>query len=183
MADAEITIGNSACHVGRRGRGEGIPPRVGTEAETAWSEGDREPARDRRRRHQTRDIYHACEHIADAGKKLFGEGTADAMAFFEKGRTLLLAEGWKGVCDLVGEQYERNLTQPEREICEGLTRYFMANTKRLDYAGNLKKGLAIGSGVVEARGARWNLKNARAMAGMISVRQGPEWTAYWCSAA
>ena len=144
--------------------------------------------------HQTLDIYHACEHIADAGKRLFGEGTADAMAFFEKGRTLLLAEGWKGVCDLVGEQYQRNLTQTEREICEGLTRYFMANTKRLDYAGKLKKGLAIGSGVVEgaaktlglrlkARGARWNLKNARAMAGMICIRQGPEWTAYWSSVA
>lgn len=143
---------------------------------------------------QTLDIYHACEHIADAGKKLFGEETAEAAAFFEKGRMLLLAEGWNGVCDLVGEQYQRNLSKSEREICEELTRYFMANMKRLDYAGNLKKGLAIGSGVVEgaaktlglrlkARGSRWKLKNARVMAGMICVRQGPEWAAYWSSAA
>jgi hypothetical protein len=27
---------------------------------------------------QTLDIYHACEHVADAGKRLFGEGTAAA---------------------------------------------------------------------------------------------------------
>ena len=70
----------------------------------------------------------------------------------------------------------------------------MANMKRLDYDRNLKKGLAIGSGVVEgaaktqgerlkARGSRWKLKNDRAMAGMICVRQGPEWLAYWSSAA
>lgn len=122
---------------------------------------------------QTLDIYDACEHIADAGEKLFGEETAEAAAFFKKGRMLLLAEGWNGVCDLVGEQYQRNLSKSEREICEELTRYFMANMKRLDYAENLKKGLAFCSGVVEgavktlglrlkARGSRWKLKEARA---------------------
>jgi hypothetical protein len=163
---------------------------IGDGATWIWKSADRALTGCR----QTLDIYHACEHIADAGKKLFGEGSAEAAAFFEKGRALLLAEGWKGVCDLIGEQYQRNLSKSEREICEGMTRYFMANLKRLDYAGNLNKGLAIGSGVVEgaaktlglrlkARGARWNLKNARAMAGMISVRQGPEWAAYWSSTA
>lgn len=143
---------------------------------------------------QTLDIYHAFEHIADAGRKLFGEGTPEMTAFFERGRELLVSEGWQGICRLVGEQYEREVKPGERSILENMTRYFMANLNRLDYEANLKEGLAIGSGVVEgaaktlglrlkARGARWKLKNARNMAGMVSLRQGPEWAAYWDSVA
>ena len=54
--------------------------------------------------------------------------------------------------------------------------------------------LAIGSGVVEgaaktlglrlkARGARWRHKNARVMAALVCVRQGPEWERFWNRAA
>jgi catechol 2,3-dioxygenase-like lactoylglutathione lyase family enzyme len=144
--------------------------------------------------HQTLDIYHACEHIADAGKKLFGEGTPAATAFFERGRTLLLEEGWMGICRLVGEEYERQDTPAIRAVLEPMTRYFMAHLKRLDYRGCLAAGQAIGSGVVEgaaktlglrlkARNARWKHKNARAMAAMVCARNGEEWSGYWRNAA
>jgi hypothetical protein len=53
------------------------------------------------------------------------------------------------VCSLIGEQYLREMTDSERLMPEDMTRSFMANLKRLDYAGNLKDGRAIGSGVVE----------------------------------
>jgi hypothetical protein len=143
---------------------------------------------------QTLDVYHAFEHIADAGKKLFGEATPKMATFFERGRELLVSEGWQGICRLVGEQYQREVTPSERLVLEDMTRYFMANLKRLDYAANLKEGRAIGSGVVEgaaktlglrlkARGARWKLKNARNMASMVCLRQGPEWAAYWDAVA
>ena len=55
---------------------------------------------------QTLDIYHASQHIAAAGKRLFGEGTAEATAFHEHGRELLLKEGWAGVCRLIGEELD-----------------------------------------------------------------------------
>ena len=45
------------------------------------------------------DIYHAAEHIAAAGKGLFGEGTAMAATCLEEGRGLLLSDGWPGLCD------------------------------------------------------------------------------------
>ncbi len=144
--------------------------------------------------HQTLDIYHACEHIAAAGKTLFGEGTPGATAFFERGRTLLLDEGWTGICRLVGEEYERRDTPSVREVLEPMTRYFVSHLKRLDYPGRLAAGQAIGSGVVEgaaktlglrlkARGARWKHKNARAMAALVCARNGQEWSAYWSNAA
>jgi hypothetical protein len=144
--------------------------------------------------HQTLDIYHACEHIASAGKTLFGEGTPAATAFFERGRTLLLEEGWTGICRLLGEEYERQDTPSVRAILEPMSRYFVAHLKRLDYRECLATGRAIGSGVVEgaaktlglrlkARGARWKHKNARAMAALVCARNGPEWSGYWCNAA
>jgi hypothetical protein len=144
--------------------------------------------------HQTLDIYHACEHIAGAGKKLFGEGTPAATTFFERGRTLLLDEGWRGICRLVGEEYERQDTPGVRDVLEGMTRYFASHLKRLDYRGRLAAGQAIGSGVVEgaaktlglrlkARGARWKHKNARAMAALVCARNGQEWSGYWGNAA
>lgn len=144
--------------------------------------------------HQTLDVYHACEHIADAGKTLFGKETPAAAAFFERGRALLLEEGWPGVCRLVGEEYERQDTPAVRAVLEPMTRYFISHLGRLDYRECLAAGQAIGSGVVEgaaktlglrlkARGARWRLKNARAMAALVCARNGQEWSSYWNSAA
>ena len=144
--------------------------------------------------HQTLDIYHACEHIADAGNKLFGQQTAASTAFFERGRSLILEEGWTGICRLVGEEYEKQNTPAVRKILEPMTRYFVSHLNRLDYKGCLATGQAIGSGVVEgaaktlglrlkARGARWKHKNARAMAALVCARNGQEWSSFWGHAA
>jgi hypothetical protein len=98
---------------------------------------------------QTLDIYHACERIAKAGKKLHGEGTAAATTFGEHGRSLLLSEGWSGVCRLVGEHFERDNSPRSRAVLEGMMRYFVAHISRLNYRQRLATGQAIGSGVVE----------------------------------
>lgn len=50
---------------------------------------------------ETLDIFHASEHIALAGHRLFGENTAEATAFHEHGRGLLLHQGWGGICQLL----------------------------------------------------------------------------------
>ena len=144
--------------------------------------------------HQTLDVYHGCEHIADAGKALFGKETPAAAAFFARGRALLLEEGWAGVCRLVGEEYERQDTAAVRAVLEPMTRYFVGHLGRLDDRECLAAGKAIGSGVVEgaaktlglclkARGARWKLKNARAMAALVCACNGQEWSSYWNPAA
>lgn len=142
---------------------------------------------------QTLDVYHACEHIADAGRKLFGEGMPAATAFFERGRALLLDQGWEGICRLIGEEYAREDTPARRKVLEAMTRYFASHMTRLNYRECLAAGKAIGSGVVEgaaktlglrlkARGARWKHKNARAMAALVCVRHGQEWSNFWKAA-
>jgi hypothetical protein len=143
---------------------------------------------------QTLDIYHAGQHIAAAGKRLFGEGTAEATAFHEHGRELLLKEGWTGVCRQIGEELEREDTPRRRAALDRMLGYFVSHMGRLDYAGRLACGEAIGSGVVEgaaktlglrlkARGARWRHKNARSMAALICCRQTDQWELFWSRAA
>lgn len=143
---------------------------------------------------QTLDIFHASQHIAEAGKRLFGEGTAEATTFHEHGRDLLLKEGWTGICRLIGEELEREDTPKRRQILDRLLNYFLGHMTRLDYAGRLASGDAIGSGVVEgaaktlglrlkARGARWRHKNARSMAALICCRQTDQWDLFWDRAA
>ena len=143
---------------------------------------------------QTLDIYHAGQHIAAAGKRLFGEGAAEATAFHEHGRELLLKEGWTGICRLIGEELEREDTPRRRAALDRLLNYFLGHLGRLDYAGRLASGDAIGSGSVEgaaktlglrlkARGARWRHKNARAMASLVCCRQTDQWALFWSRAA
>jgi hypothetical protein len=143
---------------------------------------------------QTLDIYHASQRIALAGRQLFGEGTAESTAFHEHGRTLLLEQGWAGVCRLIGEGLEREDTPRRRRVFDGLLGYFLNHMTRIDYAGRLAAGEAIGSGVVEgaaktlglrlkARGARWRHRNVRAMAALICCRHTEQWDRFWSRAA
>jgi hypothetical protein len=142
---------------------------------------------------QTLDIYHALEHVAKAGQRLYGEGASEATAFLERGRTQLLAEGWTGLCRLVGEEYARGDTPERRGSLEQLVGYFAKHTQRLSYAERLQAGQAIGSGVVEgqaktlglrlkARGARWRKKNVKSMIAVVCVRNSNQWDTYWAQA-
>ena len=139
---------------------------------------------------QTLDIYHASQHIAGAGKRLYGEGTAQAKAFHEHGRELLQEEGWAGICRLIGEELAREDTPNWRAALDRLLGYFLGHIRPLDDAGRLASGDAIGSGAVEgtaktlglrlkASGARWRHKHARAMAALICCRHTDQWNLFW----
>lgn len=148
---------------------------------------------------QTLDFYHACEHVARCAERIFGEGTAAKAEAFEwersyrRGRGLLLAHGWSGVCRWVSEllAVEDEAERERRRLAtEKLIGYFQGHVGRLNYAARLAEGRAIGSGVVEGqaktlglrlkrRGARWRRRNVPAMASLVCVRHSPQWHAYW----
>lgn len=146
---------------------------------------------------QTLDIYHANERLSGCAQRVFGEGTAGATAAFERGRELLLRDGWSGVCAWVAElltvENPEELTRRQKAT-EKLVGYFAKHTTRLNYRACLTRGRAIGSGAVEgqaktlglrlkARGARWCKKNVRPMASLVCVRNSMQWEPYWALAA
>ena len=142
---------------------------------------------------QTLDFYHGCQHLAKCGDRVFGEGTGEARAAYETGRTLLARRGWPGVCQWVGgllavdDEAER---ERRRGATDRLIGYFSKHAGRLNYAERLRAGRAIGSGQVEGeaktlglrlkrRGARWRRANVRPMASLVCVRHTSQWNAYW----
>ena len=139
------------------------------------------------------DIYHAAEHISDAGKKLFGEKSAEAKAWLEGGRGLLLSDGWAGLCDHIGATLVKGPELSGHAALGELTGYFAAHTGRMNYAHRLHTGRSIGSGMVEGAaknligkrmkqtGARWVVSNADAMATLCSLTYSNHWDLYWAS--
>jgi len=142
---------------------------------------------------QVLDVYHAAEHIADAGKGLFGEGTAEAAAWLEDGRGLLLSDGWAGLCDQIGATLVKHPELAGHAALGELTGYFAAHTGRLNYCHRLYTGQSIGSGMVEGAaknligrrlkqtGARWEVENANKMAELCCLTYSDHWSLYWAS--
>ena len=99
--------------------------------------------------------------------------------FHEHGRELLLKEGWTGVCRLIGEELTSEDTPKRRKALDRLLSYFLAHMSRIDYAGRLAAGEAIGSGVVEGAAKTLGLRlKARGPAGDTRTpARWPPWSA------
>jgi hypothetical protein len=143
--------------------------------------------------HQVLDVYHAAEHVADAGKRLFGEGSTAAAAWLERGRGLLLSDGWAGLCDHIGATLAEAPELAGHAALGELTCYFAAHTDRLNYCHRLYTGQSIGSGMVEGAaknlvgrrlkqtGARWRVENVNQMAELCCLTYSDHWDLYWAS--
>jgi hypothetical protein len=146
---------------------------------------------------QTLDFFHACAHLHKCAERIYGEDTQEAKAGYKQGRTLLVSQGWAGVCQWVGELLlvdDEKERERRRLATDRLIGYFAKHVKRLNYAECLKAGHAIGSGQVEGkaktlglrlkrRGARWNKRNVAPMASLVCVRHSSQWAPYWAMAA
>lgn len=130
---------------------------------------------------ETLDVPHASEHIAAAGRELYGRGSAESEAFLERGRKDLVRQGWAGVMRLVGETPSGPGAEKRRPAVEELMNHFAKHIGRLDYAGDLAEGRSIGSGPIEgwartlglrmkSRGARWDRRDVGPMAALVRVQ-------------
>ena len=143
--------------------------------------------------HQVLDIYHAAEHIATAARRRFGEGTPEAAQWLDRGRGLLLSDGWAGLCDHLGQTLATDNSPDGRAALDELTSYFAGHTERLNYCHRLYTGQSIGSGMVEGAaknlvgrrlkqtGARWRVENVNAMAELCCLTYSDQWDLYWTS--
>jgi hypothetical protein len=142
---------------------------------------------------QVLDIYHAAEHIAGTAHQMFGNSTSEATEWFEQGRSLLLSDGWAGLCDHLGKTLESAYGEDGRKPLDELTSYFAVHTGRLNYCHRLYTGQSIGSGMVEGAaknlvgrrlkqtGARWMMEGVNKMAGLCCLTYSDQWDGYWAS--
>jgi hypothetical protein len=112
------------------------------------------------------DMYHALEHIGEAGKAAFGNGKAGS-TWFKAQRRLLLDSR---LDDILGNILDLKIAVSLRgSVCS----YLASNRDRMDYKRYRERGLLIGSGAIESghrtvmqkrlkrSGQRWSIKGAQ----------------------
>lgn len=136
------------------------------------------------------DIYHGAERLAEAARRVFGEGPA-ARTQAERGRTRLLEDGYLGVEAWVGELSGQMPEGGDGAALGSALNYFAGHRERLPYAIRLRRGQVIGSGLVEGSikqllnrrlkqtGARWKVAHVGPFVELGALANGPEWSQYW----
>lgn len=140
------------------------------------------------------DVYHALEHVADATRAVFGDGTPDAQARLDQGRQALLAGGKAGIEAWIGQAFEAAPAGVATEALLVLAAYLAKHPTRLGYAARLARGRSIGSGLVEGSvkqlinlrmkrtGARWLVEHVAPLVELTALADSPEWPHYWAAA-
>ena len=140
---------------------------------------------------QNLDIYHGAEHLADAARRLFGEGDPQVRAQADRATLRLLEDGYVGVVEWIGEISGQIPAGGDGASLGGTLNYFAGHQERLPYALRLRRGQSIGSGLVEGSikqllnrrlkqtGARWQTGHVGPFVELHALANGPEWNAYW----
>lgn len=116
------------------------------------------------------DWFHACEHVWDCGKVLFGEGTDATRRWVEERLGLLWDGRTKVLLDDLVQQRKRHRGR-KREAIEKLFGYIKANEEQMRYDVFRARGYDIGSG--SAEGACKHVIGKRLkQSGMIWSRAG-----------
>lgn len=137
------------------------------------------------------DIFHTLKYVSDGANLLFGEGTPEAHAHADRGRHLLLSDGYAGIETWVGEMLGAEPKGGDGAALAGTLNYLKGHADRLNYAVRLKRGQSIGSGLVEgaaknligrrlkANAARWKEDNVGKMAALCSALYSDCWDTFW----
>ena len=143
---------------------------------------------------QVLDVYHAVEHLATAGRAAFGDapGFAD---WLTAARRRLVGDGYCGVCTTFAHPLPDPIAERLAAAAGPTLNYFAGHRDRLGYAVRLRRGQAIGSGLVEGTieervnlrlkrtGARWRAERVGAFVELLAMADTSEWDEYWKSPA
>lgn len=100
-------------------------------------------------------------------------------------------DGYAGVVRWVGELGGALGPSGDGAARGGALNYFAGHQGRLNYALRLRRGQAIGSGLVEGSikqllnrrlkqtGARWEVERVGPLVELGALASGPEWQAFW----
>ena len=94
------------------------------------------------------DWYHACEHIWDCGKVLFGEGSEATDNWVKRRESWLWNGQTRKLLNDLHRQYRQHRGRKRKELA-GLHKYIGDNEQQMRYDVFRAKGYDIGSGAVE----------------------------------
>ena len=140
------------------------------------------------------DYWHAVEHLSKAAEALFGKGTGQAKAWYDKYSDILLKTdlGVQSVLRSM-DYYEatRTLSTSRQQELQTQRTFFTRNKCRMTYAYFRRKGWPIGSGPVEAAcktlvktrlcrsGMRWSTQGGQAILDFRTYIKSNRWEGAW----
>jgi hypothetical protein len=141
------------------------------------------------------DVWHGVQKLAEAGRAALGDGE-EFRAWLERAKGELVADGYDGACEALGSLAAA--AGAGRAACAEVAaklNYFAGHQDRLNYALRLRRGQAIGSGLVEGSikqlvnlrlkrtGARWRVAGVGPFVEFVALADGPEWHEHWAALA
>lgn len=97
------------------------------------------------------DFFHACEHVSDICKELYGEGSEASAQQFERWRVMLLGGGVeKFLAEVKHLLEEGGRGTKKADFLQGEIDYFTDNRERMRYDEYRAQRLPIGSGTIES---------------------------------
>lgn len=140
------------------------------------------------------DYWHAADHLSLAAEALFGKGSGEAKAWYEKYAKKLKEEegGAQRVLDSM-DYYAKagKLPSGRRKDLNTQRTFFARNKHRMTYADFRRRGLPIGSGPVEAAckslvkarlcrsGMRWSRQGGQRILDLRTYVKSNRWDAFW----
>jgi len=137
------------------------------------------------------DVFHVSEHLHACGRSLYGDQTVEARQWADDRLNTLLASGPMALLRELEEARTETADEAKHKALDGLLAYLKPNIDGLWYRDRLRRGLPIGSGMVEGacktvvdrrlkcNGARWEVPNADRMAALCCLLYSKQWEAYW----
>ncbi len=136
------------------------------------------------------DYFHLRDHMIEAGRGLYGEGTAKAKAWREEMMGVVWEQGSWVLLDRLGHYLRRHRQGAKHKVLESLRKYVVKRVAMTDYPSFRAAGYDCGSGPTEsfcgtltlrlkARGMYWDADNAEAIMALGSLYYSNLWTNYW----
>lgn len=137
------------------------------------------------------DYYHFSEHVGEAARVCFGEGSPPAAAWRKRVLDLALEAGVDEVLDEITRTRQRLRAPSKRQALGRLRNYVGERVAMIRYSESRAKGWDIGSGPTEGlcktmaarlkgSGMRWDPAGAQAMLHLTALEDSNEWETYWC---
>lgn len=139
------------------------------------------------------DLYHAREHVSEIGKLLYGAGTKEAKHWAAK-HYQQLDDGRVETLIRALERLPADTTETQENLRRAIA-YFETNTHRMRYDRFRRRGLFVGSGVVEAgcktiigqrlkqSGMHWTLRGANQIIALRCCQLSGRWEDFWLQRA
>ena len=132
-------------------------------------------------------------NIAETSRAVLGADTDAASTWLDKGRIILIRDGWPGISAFLDETHKPLRSKAKRKSLTSLKSYLASHMHPLNYADRLAAGKSIGSGQVEGAcknmigrrlkqtGARWAVPRVNRMVGLCANLYSKQWNLYWNS--